>query len=354
MKRILVALVVIALFVPVAAGQATATDWQQYVIPREERTFDFLTVARGAMPTHQFVIRNPLQENLRIGSISRGCECVTLDYDEEKKVLETYEEMVISVRLRGDAFIGQRNSTITVNIVEPVRAEIQLNVLGDIRSDINVAPEFVNFGNVPTGIEHSRTITVTYTGHNTQWRLTDARSENEFVHAEITSDPTQTQVGRRVFRVRVLIDPSAPNGIINTHLVLVSNEAGNRREIPISIRAAVGTVLRVSPPALSLGVLQSGEPSSTRNVILSGTRPFGIVEIESDNPAIDVTIAPPPGNDTDPDAPRRVFPLMISYRNPIDGEGAPDDDGIMRASIRVTTDVPGLYKKFFVTATVRD
>jgi len=346
MIRICRVLALVVLLGLVAAGGETEMDWREHVIPAKERMFDFKTVARGAVPEHQFLLRNPLQETLHIRAITAGCECTTLHFDEEKTVLETYEELIIPVRLRGDRFDGQRNSTITIFIDQPVRTEIQLHVRGDIRSDLRISPEFIDFRNLELDRGGSRTLTVTYTGSNTQWRLVDARSENKFLRAEITLDSAQTRVDTRVFRVTISMDRAAPHGTINTHLILISNDTSTRREIPIPIRATVGTVLRVTPPALSLGVLQPGEPSPVRTAILSGTGPFRIEKIECDNPAVDIAV-----NNTGRDLVSRVYPLTISYRNPVEGEGIPEN-GILRAVIKVTTDVPGLTASFFVTATV--
>ena len=349
MTRIFFSLIAVALCVQIAVGQETETDWRLLVISEKERLFDFKTVARGSTPEHQFILKNPLQETLRISAVTESCTCTKVDFDEEKTALKTYEELVVTVRLLGDRFEGQRSSTITVFIDQPVSTEIQLNVQGDIRSDLNITPRnFLDFGNVEIERGQTRTLTVTYTGNNTQWRLVDTKCENEFIRAEITSDPAQTRVGTRVFRVNVFLDKSAPHGTINTHLILISNDAGSRREIPIPIRATVGTVIRVVPPALALGILSPGEPSSARTAHLLSTRPFRIVKIECDNPAIEIAL-----NDLGRDTVSRTYPLAISYRNPVEGEGAPED-GVMRATIRVTTDAPGLTTTFYVTATVKE
>ena len=339
----------LAFFVRTVVGQDTGAneDWGLHVIPAAERSFDFKTVAKGAVPEHRFVLRNPFQEPIHIESITSGCTCTTIDFDEEKSVLQTYDEAVVPVRLRGDMFDGQRNSTITVSIDKPYRTEIQLNIRGEIRSDLKITPDRIDFGNVELEKGQSRTLTVTYTGSNTQWRLVDVKCENEFIHTDITSGPVQ--VGVKIFQVNVSLDKSAPNGTISSHLILISNDALTRREIPVPLRATVGTVIRVSPPALSLGVLLPGEPSPVKNAVLVGTKPFRIVKMECDNPAVEIT------PQIDPDAlppARAVHQVSVLYRNPADGDGA-SQDGTMRTAVRVTTDIPGLAPVFYVTANIR-
>jgi len=347
MIRFCFTFVAVAIFGLTVAAQEPEKNWKELVIPSKERTFDFKTVPRGSVPEYQFILHNPLQETLHIGGITASCTCTTLHFDEEKTVLETYDGLAVTVRLRGDMFEGQRNSTITVSIDKPIRTEIQLNVRGEIRSDLNIDPrDLLDFGNVEIEKGQTRTLTVTYTGVNTQWRLVDTRCENKFIRADITREPAH--VGSQIFRVNVSVDKSAPHGIINTHLILISNDAESRREIPVPVRATVGTVINVRPPALSLGIFPPGESSPTKTAILSGTRPFRITKIECDNPAVDIVM-----NGLGRDTLSRIYPLAISYRNPAEGEGAPEN-GIIRAAVRITTDVPDLAATFYVTATIRE
>jgi hypothetical protein len=346
MTRIPFILVAFTILVQLAFGQSAETDWLQHVIPTKERSFDFKTVAKGATPEYPFVLKNPLQEPIHIASVVSSCACTTLDFDAEKTVLQTYETFELKVRLRGDRFEGQRNSTLTVIIDKPHRAEIQLNVRGEIRADLKVTPDFLDFGNVVLEKGPSKTLTVTYSGSNSHWRIVDARCENPCIRANITTD--FTNINQKTFKVQVSFDPSTPFGTIREHLFLVTNDGASRREIPIDIRATVGTVIRVSPPTVFLGALPSGEPSPTKPVILTGTTAFRITKIECDNPAINIVWEADAHT-----APQDRYRLPISYQNPAQGEGAPQKDGTMLATVRVTTDVPGLVSEFYVTMSVQ-
>ena len=348
MIRITFAFIAALILVQATFGQVAETDWLQHVIPAKERSFDFKTVAKGAVPEYQFVLKNPLQEALRIASVTTSCTCTTLDVDMEKSVLQTYEKFEITVRLRGDMFDGQRNATITVVIDQPNRAEIHLNVRGEIRADLRITPNsnFLDFGNVTPEKGQSRTLTVTYSGPNTQWRIVDVRCENEFISADIT--PDFSNISQRTFKVNVSLDKLAPHGTIREHIFLITNDTASRREIPIAIRATVGTVLRVSPPTIFLGALPPGEPSPKKPAILTGTMPFRITKIECDNSAIEIAW------EVDANAaPRDRYMLPISYQNPVQGAGAPREDGTMLAAVRITTDIPGLVSEFYVTMSVQ-
>jgi len=345
MTRICFAFFFLAISLQTVAGQETEGDWRDHIIPPKARTFDYKTVPKGMISEHQFVLHNPFQEPIHIGGITSSCVCTTIDFDETKSILKTYDEVVVTVQLRGDMFDGLRNSTITVALDKPARTEIQLNIRGEIRSDLNLSPTFIDFGNVELNKGATRSLIVTYTGSNAQWQLVAAQCEDKFIRAEITPQPAR--VGVKAFRVSVSLDKDAPNGTLNTHLLLTSNDALQRREIPVPIRATVGTVIRVSPPALSLGVLPPGAQSPAREAMLLGTQPFRITKVESDNPAMSVTSRHPP------EALLRMHWLSVSYQNPMEGDGAPKD-GIMRSAIHVTTDIPGLTPTFYVTASVQE
>jgi len=348
MIRICFALIAAVVLVQAIAGEEPEiNDWTRHVIPAQERSFDFKTVAKGAVPEHQFVLKNPFQEPLVVRSVTSSCTCTSAHFDEAKSTLPTYGELVIAVRFHGDLFEGHKNATLTVAIDKPNPAEIQLNIRGEIRGDLQTTPNFLDFGNVDIEKGVSRILTVTYTGSNTQWRLVDTKCENEFIHTEITEIPAN-RFGTKVFKVNVSLDQSTPHGAIDTRLLLVSNDTETRREIPIPLRATVGTVIRVSPSPLFLGLLLPGEPSPLKSVTLLGTKPFRITKIECDNPAVRV----PSGYDADVPL-SRTYAVPIQYLNPADGEGAPKG-GTMQAEVKITTDIPGLVPTFYVTMRVRE
>ena len=344
MIRVFFVPVAVAFFSLAVAGEENEKDWKQHVISAKERSFDFKTVAKGTIPEYQFVLKNPLQEPMHIGAITSSCTCTDLRFDAAKTVLKTYDEFFLTVRLRGDQYEGQRNAAITVVIDKPVSTELQLNIRGEIRTDLSVSPKnFLDFGNIELEKGKTSPLTLTYTGSNTQWRLVDAKCENEFIRTEITSEYL---VGKKIFTVNVSVDKSAPHGTINTLLTLISNDTESRREIPIPLRATVGTVVRISPPSLFLGVLPPGEVSPRKEALLLGTKPFRIMKIECGNPAIEILLTI---NNEEP--PKTLYRLPIVYKNPVEGEGAPQG-GVMRTAVRVTTDVPGITPMFYVTSSV--
>ena len=346
MTRIGFALIIVAFCTLAFAGEEDERDWKEHVIPAKERMFDFKTVAKGAVPEYQFVLKNPLQDPMHIGGITSSCKCTDIHFDETKTVLKTYEEFILTVRLRGDQYEGQRNATITVVIDKPVRSELQLNIRGEIRTDLKITPKnSIEFGTVDLGKGKKQQLTVTYTGPNTQWRIVDAKCENKFIRiGDLTSEYF---VGKKEFKVDVFLDKSVPQGNFNALLTLISNDTESRREIPIFIRAAVGTVIRITPPSAYLGTLSPGEPSLQKDVLVVGTKPFRITKVECDNPAIDISL-----KIDVKEPPQTFYRLPIVYKNPLEGAGAPIEENML-ATIRITTDVPDLAPlTFYATAKI--
>lgn len=315
--------------------------WTQELIKKEDRNHDFKTVARGARTEHSFVLKNRFEETVHIAGITTSCTCTDASVQDNKTELQTYEEAKIVARLRTDLYEGLRNATITVTIDKPYDAVIQLNIRGEIRSDISVVPNGVRFENVKVGEEISRTIDVTYTGKNPSWKILDFKSVNEHLSAEI--EEVRTRPGSLVTKIRITQDGEAPRGQYSDSIVFLTNDAGNRREIPILVQGTVGTTINVSPSTVFLGHLKAGEPSPQKLAILRGTQPFRIKKLTCSNPAVEILYIP-----KETDLARTLYRIPVKYNNPAQGDGAPEN-GKLRATVNVETDQPELSPVFNVT-----
>ncbi|MDR0520440.1 MAG: DUF1573 domain-containing protein [Planctomycetaceae bacterium] len=324
-----------------AAGKEPAEDWTQLVIPSADRSFNFKTVTKGTRPEHAFVLKNPFQEPIHIVSITSSCTCTTPVYDEKMTEIQTYDTVAVTAQFRADLFEGYKNATMTVLIDKPNRAEILLNVSGEIRADVKMQPESLFFNEIPLGEERSRELTVTYTGADSRWTIADVKSSSPFVKAEIL--PGENQAGKKIVRIKTVIAKTAPRGTLEERIFLVTGDRYGSKEIPVRVRATVGTVVTVKPQTLFLGTMPPGEPTQIKSVLLRGTKPFRITKIECDNPAVEITF------DMNNDAPPKVlYPLPVRYKNPKDGAGSPKN-GIMQAEVRILTDEPDLSPSFYVT-----
>jgi hypothetical protein len=320
--------------------------WTQQLIKKEDRSFNFGMVARGVWTEHRFLIRNPFEDTVHIASVSSSCSCTSAYVLEGKDEIQTYEKTAIVALFRTDLYEGSKNATITVMIDRPYRAEFQLNVRGEIRSDITAEPNFVKLDNIKEGEEVSRMLNIFYTGYNPAWKIVDFRSENEHISAKLLE--IQPTPGRIVAKVRVTVDDKIPNGPFSDRLFFITNDSEGRREIPVLVQGAVGTVIRVTPETVFLGYLKPGEVSPLKSVSIRGNQPFRIKKIQCNNPQIEINYEPKE------DAPPKVLYLVpVRYKNQLEGEGSPVD-GKMRARVTIETDVPSLTPAFDINMAITE
>ena len=137
-------LAAVACVVFLVTAPTYGTEWGKKLFT--EFSHDFGTVARAAKVEHTFEMRNPFKETIHIASVRASCGCSTPNI--VKDTLATWEEGGIHVRYNNRTFTGRKSATITVVIDRPYYAEIQLNVVGYIRSDVVFDPGQINFGEI--------------------------------------------------------------------------------------------------------------------------------------------------------------------------------------------------------------
>jgi hypothetical protein len=324
----------------------TEPSWTQNMIKNEDRFFDFKTVAKNVHAEHRFVLKNPFTEPVHIASVTSSCSCTSPYILDGKDQIQTYEETAIVARFRTDLYEGLKNATLTVFIDRPYRAEFQLNVRGEIRSDISIEPNLVKLDNIKEGEEVTRILNVVYSGSNSAWKIIDFKSDNEHLSGKILE--FQPTFGKITAKVQVSLDDKMPRGHFMDRLFLITNDHESRREIPVIVQGTVGTVINITPKTVFLGYLKSGEESSVKSVIIRGTQPFRIKKLLCDNPKVEINYTP-----QEDSPPKIIYKIPIRYTNPLKGEGAPTD-GKMRAEIKVETDIPDLNPTFYVTMAIKN
>ena len=121
-----------------------------------------------------------------------------------------------------------------------------------------------------------KTVAVNYAGRS-DWQITGVRSDNPFLTADVRETSRE---GIYVnYEVVVRLDPKAPPGYINEHLMLTTSDS--RNSIPVPVEGVVQAGLTVSPSQLMLGVVQPGQ-KVTKQIVVRGKKPFTIVSISAD------------------------------------------------------------------------
>lgn len=297
----------------VCAATAPAQDWARKMF--SETSHDFGAVARGAKAQYHFKFKNIYEETAHVMAIRSSCGCTTPEVTRSE--LKTWETSEIIATFNTTAFLGQHTATITVEFDKPFHAEVQLQVYGNIRSDVVLQPGQVELGSIDAGQPVEKIITVTHTGRQ-DWKITDVRSAN--TNFEVEVNETRRAQGSVTYDLSVRLKPTSPVGYINDQLFLMTNDP-QTAQIPIDVEGRVVAGVEVNPPSLSLGALAPGQ-TVTKNIVVRSKRAFRVLDVQcGDGFTCKV-----------PDAARQVQLIPITFK-------AGDQPGKLVKKIRIKTDL---------------
>jgi hypothetical protein len=308
--------VIVLAFVAIfGVAPAHAQQWARKMFT--STAHDFGTVARGAKTEFRFPIKNLYVEDVHISHVRSSCGCTSPEVT--KRDLKTYETGYLVATFNTHAFTGYRSATVTVTFDRPFRAEVQLQVSGNIRGDITVQPNFVNLGTVNQGQALERAVTVT---QNTRpdWKIMDVRSANTNFEVDVVEIGRQR--GNVSYNLRVKLKDTAPPGYIKDQLVLVTNDpqAGT---FPIEVEGRVVPEITVVQ-MINFGSLELGG-KATKPLIVQGQKPFSITDIKCDDERFSFRI-PEPG-----EKPKKVYSIPVTFT-------AEGDPGRVSRKILIETD----------------
>ena len=258
-------------------GSLVGQEWARKMFA--SRKVDFGTVAAGSETVHEFVFQNIYEEDVHIKSVRSSCGCATVSI--QKEHLKTWEKGAIVAKFNTDRFRGQRSATVTVVIDKPFRAEVQLQVKGNIRGDIVFSPGSVAFDEVKSSTPKTRKIRITKYG-NSSWRIQDVRSR--YTHVAVHLTELHRSRESVTYDMTITTKATAPEGYIQSELLIVTNDRGNQ-QVPISMTGRVVAPLQVSPSIVSFGSLKLGE-SGTKRILLKADKPFTISGISCEDQTV--------------------------------------------------------------------
>lgn len=301
------------LFFAIIAFLSTPVGAQQWVKEMfTETSHDFGTVPRGAKTEFEFKLQNKYEETVHIASVRSSCGCTSPRI--KTADLKTYEEGAIICEFNTQAFIGQKSAVVTVVFTRPFYGEMQLNVRGNIRSDIVTEPGLIEFGEVDGGEEKMTQVSVYYTGQK-PWEIVDVRSANKSLAVRL--DPA-SQSGRKGYVMTVKLKDNAPAGDFVDQIVLVTNDPEyNLVTIPVS-----GTImlpLRM-PVSVELGSVKVGTKVTSRMVV-RGKEEFEINEVECEDKRFTFTI---------PNGKKKVHVIPVEF-------DCGKEEGAFRQKVTVST-----------------
>jgi Protein of unknown function (DUF1573) len=314
------------LLVLFGSSSVQGQDWARKMF--SESSHDFGTVARGAKVEYRFQFNNPYQETAHVAGVRSSCGCT--EPTVTKSELKTYEKGEVVASFNTRSFTGNHSATITVTFDKPFYAEVQLNVWGDIRSDLQVQPELVELGTIDQGQEVDRKLTVTHSGLS-DWKILDVRSVNSNYEVEVKNG--SKSLGQVSYDLLVHLKKDAPPGYLKDQLILVTNDS-RITQFPIEVEGLVKAELTASPQSLVLGMVEPGKTASKSIVVQDSRRPFKVTAVHCDDDAFYFKI---------PEDAKSIQVIPVTFT-------APDKSGKVIKKIRIETD---LGKSFVVDVTAQ-
>ena len=300
------------------APDAFGQDWARKMF--EVTDHDFGVVARGSDTVYRFELKNIYKEDIELGSVRSSCGCTSPSI--EGKVIKTYEKGYVVAKFNTRTFTGVHSATLTLKILKPYPAQVQLRVHGNIRGDVVFEPGSVDFESIDQGATSEKTLSVTYAGRS-GWSIEDVRSASDNLEAELIE---RGRSGRRVnYDLVVRLRDSAPPGYLKEQLVLITNDSRNPR-IPIDVVGKVTPELTVTPETLALGEVPQGEVI-TKRLLVRGKKPFRITELSCEDGCFEFDFK-------DEESAKHMITVKFT---------AKCDPGRLRAPIKISTDLGKTY-----------
>ena len=297
-----------------ACGQnANCQDWVKQMF--EGSSHDFGNVPRGAKAEFQFKLTNKYEEDVHIAQVRTSCGCTIPRI--VTPTLKTYQQGAIACEFNTRSFIGPKSAVVTVVFDKPFYGEMQLNVKGNIRSDIVTEPGEIQFGSVDKGTEKATTVRITYAGKK-DWKITGVRSANKNLRASLARNQTSNDQVAYEMKVRLL--GSAPAGEFNDQIILVTSDT-NYNQVTIPVRGKILPPV-IMPVSIELGTIPPGSEIKKR-MIVRGKTPFEITDVACTDSRL--TFAKPAGAKT-----THIVPLVFQATA---AEGAFKNEVVVKTSL---------------------
>lgn len=300
----------------VLLGQVSAARGQEWARKMFETTsHDFGSVAHGAKAEFRFKLSNIYVEDVHISDVRSSCGCTTPTKGPD--LLKTYDAGYILATFNTKNHQGQKSATLTVTLDKPFPAEVQLQVSGFIRSDVELEPGGIQFGSIDAGLSAEQMLKVTArTGRD--WQIKAIRSSSEFIEAEAVE--TSRQVGDVRYDMRVRLLPGMPSGYFKERLVVVAGDS-TATEFPVEVEGRIQAPLSATS-LLFMGIVKP-EAKTRKPLVIQGKQPFRITAIKCDDDCFTCEC---------PETAERLHKLLVTFT-------APDKPGKRKAKLHISTDL---------------
>ena len=201
----------------VVSGPALAGTWADGMF--EEFNKDFGSVPHGQVLTHPFVIKNTTGQTVTISGVRVSCNVCTSAVV-NKGQLRPGEETTVSVRMDSGKFLGVKTVYVYVSFSKPQYAEVQLWIQANSRTDVNLTPDNLTFGQIHHGDAPSKTMSITFYG-GVPSEITEVKGESDYVQPKI--GPARRNGSEVTYDLTVKLRADTPVGKWYTDVWVTTN-----------------------------------------------------------------------------------------------------------------------------------
>ena len=174
---------------------------------------------------------------------------------------------------------------------------------------------------MPAGQQAESTVTVTYSGRQPNWQITEVGYRKELFETVAVARVAAPR-GSTAYQVTAKVKATAPAGPLDEQVVLKTNDPA-APALTLMVTGAVQAPLSVYPSDVVkfVAAVEVGQKGS-RSVTLQAEKPFKVTKVEGQGDGISVTLLPV-------DA-KKAQPLTIDF--------APEKVGVVKKTLTVKTD----------------
>ena len=213
-----------------------------------EVAYDFGTVPKGTLCVYKFTVTNIYAVPMQVTDIRRTSE--TVQAYPPQKVLQAYDKAEFVVTLDSSKFTGAGSETVQVSFGPTNVSTATLRVSAVSRADVMLAPGSFNFGVVTPGSTPTKSVTLEYTGRQTDWAVTGVVDPTG--PFEVTLG--QSKAGKTKVSVTLKNKTDGVTGSFNDFLQLLTNDAATP-VINVAINGTLLSPLEVRPGKVNFAAL---------------------------------------------------------------------------------------------------
>lgn len=279
---------IVSILCALSTGLAVAQGGQPK-IACDELTFNFGDRDNTESVEHSFVVRNLGTAPLELTSVKTSCGCTVAEL--RQRVLAPGEATTIDAVLSLKGRQGLQSKAIVVESNDPIQPTLQLALVGNAITPIEILPKIVNFGRIVDDETHTRTVTIKSKKTDAMFKVTrlESRSPHFTVSEKVLEDG-------RTHLLTITTKEDLPPGSLATQVKLYTD---NKKHpiITVNTYGQVVGPLNYAPNVLLLPATFNPRVPRSRSIRVTAGRvkEFKILSVKPPSQSIGVDVLPQGG-----------------------------------------------------------